>query len=475
MKKIMPVILIAFFILSQTTAFAQDEAAVKAPEKDQKAVEVKSDKTAEPAAEKKARTLDEIGKYIEFSAMIQSLFVYKNDSDFDDTPKMNDTEGQSVGYLGTFFRPQLRLRPIEQLSIYYEAEIGLNLWSRNDPAQYAGGEDSTFQIAHREIYAEGHFVDDLIGFKVGYQKFYDPSGLFLGHWMGAASIISDPKWAKFTLSVGQLPDQTYEGVTLDSNNFKHDTMVYGLRVDIPAYSWMNTIAFYGLHDSQFEDRTIDLFAPMFSVSADYQLVDFGFDIVLQAGKTANKAAGDETNFAWALQGWADVDYRGFGFQFNQLVLSADDKHTSPGDVNGGFYYSGKSRSRTLILSEDEIRDRGGNLDEVIGTAEGQFYVMRPGLSLTDVAFSYNVKDIFVPTLIMGAGFVLESDNAYRGKMLGIEADIDFEFRYKDLLSCHLIAGLLAPGVGSAAFANDQGDREETNMMYMFETSLQVFF
>lgn len=429
---------------------------------------------AENAAPEKESARDVFERIVNFNAVIQSVFYYRNDSDFDGTRPFYNEDGQSVGLLGTFFAPKLELKPIEEIRIYYEAEIGLNLWSRNDPAQYSSGEKSAFQLAHREIYAEGHFVDNLVGFKVGYQKFYDPSGLFLGHWIGAASFISDPGWARFTLSAGQLPDQTYEGVTLDSNNFKHDTLVYGLRTDVPHKEWLFTIWMYGLNDSQIVDQTANIVTPGFSFSADYKWVNFGLDLALQAGKTTNAAAdGDEKTFAYALQAFADFSYYGFGTHLSQLILSADDKHDHNGN-NGAFYYSGKSRSRTIMLSEDEIRDKGGNLDEMIAARRGQFYLARSGYSLTDLAFSYNVKDIFVPALIVGAGFALESDNALAGVMVGVETDLDMEIKYKDILSFHLIGGILFPGGAAAAYVN-QYDRKATNNQYMVETSLGVFF
>lgn len=473
MRRLLPVIVITFAMLACGAAFAQEQAAA---ETQQPAVANPATETEAEAEVKdeKATTLEKIGRVVKFNAQFQSIFVYKNDSDFDDTKPLYDENGQSVGYLGTFFKPQLALKPVEELTIFYEAELGLNLWSRDSAAAYESGRNDTFQLAHREIYAEGHFVNDLIGFKVGYQKFYDPSGLFLGHWLGAASIISDPKWAKFTLSVGQLPDQTYEGITLNENNFKHDTLVYGLRVDVPAWNWMNSISFYGLYDDQIVDQTTSIFAPMYSVKADYEIIDFGLDFVFQAGNTRNGGAfSDETTVAWALQGWADLLYKGFGFQFNQLVLSPDD-NKDRNKHNGGFYYSGKARSRTIMLSEDEIRDRGGNIDEAVSVQRGQFYVVRPGYSLSDIAFSYNIKDIFVPALIFGMAFALEKDNAMGATLAGIETDIDLEFRYKKVLSAHLIGAFLAPGKAAGVFVNTY-DRKANEMQYMVETSLQVFF
>ena len=76
--------------------------------------------------------------------------------------------------------------------------------------------------------------------------------------------------------------------------------------------------------------------------------------------------------------------------------------------------------------------------------------------------------------IVGAGFSLQPDNALGGSLVGVEADLDLEIRYKDLLSFHVIGGLLVPGKAAAAFVN-RGDMTSTNIQYMVESSLAVMF
>ena len=51
------------------------------------------------------------------------------------------------------------------------------------------------------------------------------------------------------------------------------------------------------------------------------------------------------------------------FDLNLLALSADDNWD--GTNTTVLIYSGRSRSKTIILTEDELRDRGGNMDELI--------------------------------------------------------------------------------------------------------------
>ncbi len=428
----------------------------------------------EMTEEEKSDALKTFEKMVHFNATLQTVLVYQNDYDYDNTPPAYNPDGQSVGLLGTFFKPRFRLVPIEEVEIVYEAELGLNLWGRNDPDQYLGGETDTFLLAHRELYARGEFMNRLIGFKVGYQYFTDPTELFIGHWIGAMSLTSSREWADFTLSVGQLPDQTAEGVTLDENNFKQDTFVYGMRVDVPIDNWMIMMGLYGLNDSQVVNQTLNLFTPSLRVSADYDWVQFGLDLAFQTGSTERGAAfDDERTTAWALQAFADFKIGNLFIEFNDLFLSGDDD-VDRNKTNNAFYYSGKSRSRTLILSEDHIRDRGDNLDERLADRRGKFYLVRPGYSLTDLTIGYDVSGFFVPAVTVGAGFGINKTNALNANLVGIETDLDLEFKYKDVVSFHLIGAILAPGGVAAAYVNSY-DRTAIELQYMFESSLSVTF
>lgn len=415
-----------------------------------------------------------VGKYVQFHGLIQTIIVYRNDFDFDSTPRYYDVEGQTVGILGTFLKPQISITPIENIRIFWEMELGLNMWSRHNPDQYQSGNFDTFRLAHRELYVEGTFFDRWLGFKVGYQFFEDPTRMFIGHWIGAATVSTDARFARFSVTAGQLPGQTYEGIGLDSNNFKHDTFIYGARVDVPFREWKFDISILGLHDSEVVGQTLDLMTASARLSADYKWAKFGVDLAFQYGKTDNGAVmEDETTVAWAVGGYARFLVKRFDIQLNHMTLSADDRYDRNGH-NGAFFYSGKSRSRTIILTEDEIRDQGYNIDEFMGQKRGNFKLLRSGLSLTDFSLSYNVKDIFVPAVVFGAGFALNPDNALGGRLVGLETDIDLEFRYRDILSFHLIGGFLVPGAAGAAYVN-RGDMTSTNTQYMVEGSLAVMF
>lgn len=121
----------------------------------------------------------------EFTGEMSSLLYWRNDSDFGSTSPVYDENGQSVGLASTFFKPQLAYCPSGGLRLFYEGELGLNLWSRNDPDQGnpAAGDYPLYK--HREFYAD--VLAGPVKLRTGYQRLRDPSDLFLSHWMGAAS------------------------------------------------------------------------------------------------------------------------------------------------------------------------------------------------------------------------------------------------------------------------------------------------
>lgn len=438
-----------------------------------------------PSATSSAGTPDAFAKRIGFEGTWQNLLHYRNRYDFSDQKLKYGANGKEVGFIGTFFRPRLTFELLPNLRAVWEVEIGLNVWSRNDPAQYSAAQSNAFLFANRELFLEGHFNNDLWGFKVGYQKFYDPSGLFLGHWVGAGTLIVNPKAVKISVSAGQLPDQTYEGVTLERNNFNHDATFYGLRFDVP---WQDKLMFsasaYGLHDTRVVRQTLDLATITAHLDGTYKWAGeancfkAGADFDFQGGSWKNRAENDSQSLAaWALQAFATLNLHDFGLEYNLLVMSADDDHLT-NKRNGAFLYSGKSRSRTLILTEDELRDRGGNLDEAIGTdvnKNGSFFSENAGLMVTDLTLSYQVAEFFTPSLILGVGTVLNSSNAAGNTLVGVEGDLDLLFTYRKVLDFHLTGGILVPGKAASIRLNNGGYSAQTKNQYMFETSVAAHF
>ncbi len=419
------------------------------------------------------------GKRIVFKADFQSVFFIKNDEDFDDTPPEYNEDSQQSAFLGTYLRPEFSFYATDNLKIFWEFEIGLNLWSRNNADQNATGSGDYFLFKQRELNAQGSFMDGLVGFSVGYQHFSDPTGLFLNHWIGAASFISKPESGVFTLSMAQIPDNTAEGILTDENSLTRDRYVFGFRADMPFKSGETKLVFspavYHLYDDTVVDYSKNLANLSLHLDLEWRYLTFIADLAWQYGITSNGAydGGDVIHSGYAAQIHLGLDFDPFLLDFNFVNLSGDDDHEA-NDSDGAFLYSGKNRSKTILLSEDEIRDRGDNLDERMGSSDGGFTQIRAGYQLVDLNVAMNVTDYFQPALVVGAAVVNNDTNAMRASFVGMETNLNLKFMVDDVLDFHLVGAILVPGKAASARINGY-DRSKTNLMYAGEVAMGVHF
>ncbi len=428
---------------------------------------------------------------------LQNLIIYKTDSDFDSSRPYYKPAGQSVGYAGTFFNPKFSLLVGEDLRVYWEAELGLNIWSRNTAEAFSYSEKGLV-LKHRQIYAEVK-ADEYLWIRAGYQYVADPTGLFLNHWLGAVRVRINLSERPIEFFAGQLPDQNYESANLDFNNFRHDIFPWGVSTTFSGVKgWTIQAGLYGLYDAEVIIRHTWLFTPVVHITRSQEFSTFGADLALQVGWTNRGAwdGSDERHTAGALQiyymygaartawgkyvdgrvvpGLAGAEESGnFGWSMSLLVLSPDDTHERSGE-NYAFLYSGRSLSRTLVFTEDELRDRGDNLDERTSQRVGAFFRSRTGFLLADAGIYYYPRPRLLLMGIAGAGMALNNNNA-RGKWFtGVE--IDGALRYQ--LSPHLVVDVVntffVPGGVAAAFVNTINP-DSTRPLYMLEVSLNAFF
>ncbi|MBM4386734.1 MAG: hypothetical protein FJ088_03285 [Deltaproteobacteria bacterium] len=408
---------------------------------------------------------------------LSNHLLFRNDSDFDRSAPYYNPDGQSVGIAGTLLKPQLTWNVNENLKIYYEFELGLNIWSKNNPDLIDPVSENTFLLKHREVWAEGWLPGRYpftFGFKAGYRRFISPTGLFINHWIGAASIMSgDRDNVEVSLSAGLIPDQTYEGIVYGENNFSHDTVLLSATAFAKLYKEFDlTIGFLYLIDNRIVDKQNTIFCLETHLDLRYDKFDFYLDAAVQYGNYDNAAADGSwmSHLAFGLQGGGNLTAGDLKLKANLLLLSPDDDQQY-NKKNGGFYYSGKSRSSTLFLSEDENRDWYDNIDEKIAYTEGAFFVTRAGLFVADVKAEYDFG-IFEPALIVGAAFVLNKKNALNNSFAGFETDADLKFVAGDYLEFHLIGGLLIPGGAASAHMNGI-DRYAKDAVYSIESHLVV--
>lgn len=394
----------------------------------------------------------------ELKGELQNIALFKTDSDFDPSKPVYLPSGQTVGALGTFMRPELTIKPVEKLKVFYEVEIGLNIWSRNSLEIEPGRTRDLIMFKHRQIYSEGEI--GRTWFRVGYQHICDPTRLFIEHWLGALKV-SVSGWS---FILGQLPDQTYEGWDLNRNNFTHDVFVLGAKKEVGR----KKVGIFGLYDGETIGRPKFIISPSISIGED-----FGFDLALQAGMMRKGAYdGDEIYLGGALQGFTHFKRGRKELAFNLFVLSPDDRYDRNG-WNFAFHYSGKTRSRTIILTEDEIRDRGDNMDERISRAENNFFVARSGFALLDGSLSYKLRENLTSTLTVGVAATLLNKNSLGEHFVGAETNLIVEYS-RNNVSLVMANGVIVPGgVASASF--NTVDMEKARPIYMLEISLNVAF
>lgn len=398
-----------------------------------------------------------LGRGVQFGVQLQNLVVLRSDTDFDPTAPAWNPDGQTSGAHATVLQPTITWHAARDLRIYYETEVGLNYWSKSDPNQEDMTAPSAFVLKQRQIFAEGELGDeDDWGFRVGYQYLSDPTGLFLGHWLGAAGL-----WHQIDgdlrvgLVAGQVPDATYEGLTIQDNNFRHDIFVGGLRADLGLAAQDRISAgVYGLYDNSEIGRPRWLVAPAVHVRGDMGVLSGSLDGVLQVGSSANTAAdgGDQTILAWAAQAHGDMDLAPFALSLNVLALSGDDGY-SGNDREGAFLYSSRSSSRTVMLTEDEHRNWYDQLDRRMARFQGGFWQHDAGFAVADLTAAMQIGEGFRPALILGGAAVLEPKHALNERWTGFEADVDLGFRAGESLTAHLVGSVLLPGKAAAALVN----------------------
>ena len=430
---------------------------------------------ARPAAADVASVLD---RYLDLEATMQTVLLWKTDSDFDGTEPEYDEHGQSIGLIGTFFKPGLTLHATDQFTLYYELELGLNLWSQHDPAQDNAGQSDAFLIRHRELWAAGSFRDPDIDFKVGYQYLRDPTGLLIGHWIGAVDLGLTFGDTRLSVVAGQVPDQTYEGIEISRNNFVHDVFAGGLRADHQSSDstakYRLSAGFYALYDGSDVRQERKVFGPAARFEVELERLLLGVDAMFQFGGLQRHGLGDQDaqHLAWAAQLEAVLDLDPLTLEAHLLALSPDDEFDH-NNTNHAFLYSGKSRSRTIILTEDEIRDMGGNLDERLGERLGSFTLLRGGLIVADVCAALDLE-LFQPAVIVGAGFMTQPENSMGESFVGLETALDLGLRYEELLEFHFVAAVMVPG-GAAGPGVNAIDADKTDVVTQVEASLSLHF
>ena len=413
-------------------------------------------------------------RIVNFSGTLQNVVLVRTDSDFDRTRPYYNAEGQGVGAIATIFDPTVKVNIRDGLFVFYQAELGLNYWSKNNPDQQNATAGDVFVLKHRQVFVQGLLLDKTFEFKVGYQYLSDPTGLFVSHWIGAAKL----GWRGRNHAVGvlftQFPDSQWEGVTVDKNNFKHDTFLGGIYYRGGFGDWRIRAWATVFYDAHIIDKALILGVPSLNVGWHSRNTGIAISGIVQAGIQRHGAfdLSDARFFSWAVQVNAWWKYKGLRITANLFGLGADDG-TKGNGLRGGFLYGGKNRSATVYMTEDEVRDWYDNRDELIGIREGAFFSMRPGLVVGDLKFDYRFLDWLAIRGIVGSAMVVNPDNAMGGRYVGTEGDLQVWFGRAPLFAS-VTVGAMGPGKAGAVLINAM-DRTALDPVIYVEASLDVRF
>lgn len=407
----------------------------------------------------------------------QNYFLYQNDSDFDRSEPLYDEYGQSVGYFATVFEPTLTWQPIEQVELRYGARIGENLWSRNDAEQNDPNADSVPVLQHREIWGKVMF-GNYVGLRAGYQQIADPTRLFIERYMGAATLFTETRKTKLEFTVGQFPDAIYETTGPNSaagellqNNFEQDIFLLALRAELSLGDrWLVEPGFYALLDHSEINREKSLFNPCLRLSVFFPHQALLLtDLAMQWG--TYKQSGPNNEDLDLLGGAAQVSFlipfNKVFLRTNALALTADDGDRND-TLDTGFVYSGKSGSRTLLLTENWLLDQYDNLDEYAAA-------QRAGLFVVDQQISVRAGEGLEVFGIVGYGMALDGANLDDERSLGLEGDLGLTYHlYKNHVQLTALGGGLWPG-GAGALLKNEIDGGAKDPQYHGQANMLIRF
>lgn len=413
---------------------------------------------------------------IDAHAELINAVLLRNDADFDRSAPLYNENGQSAGYVGTVFRPALDFHVWRSLRLHYDAEVGINYWSKMDPDVQSALAPSVFVLKHRQLYGEGELLEGRVGFRVGYSRLVGPTGLFVNHWIGNGQLSYAPNdQAHLSLFAGQIPDSTYEGIEVEQNNFAHDITLVGVRGAFNLSDRARLDAgIEAVADTSIVRHARTVATPSLRLDGQLGPMKGFFSAALQFGRLEGEAANgsDETLLAWALQAHGAMPVGNFELTVNLLGLSPDDAADGNGRA-GAFLYSGRNTSSTVLLTEDEALDWRDSLDRRMAQRRGGFWQNRAGLAMLDAKLAW-AGERYRPGVIVGVATALNPGNALGNVLVGVEADAVLEARITEHLSGLLLVGTLVPGGAGAALTN-RIDLHRVDPVFFGEASVRITY
>ncbi len=409
-------------------------------------------------------------KFPVLSGTFLTFFLWQNDRDFDSTEPLFNEYGQTVGYVDVRIYPRLTWRPSKEVTFQYFAEIGGALWSQQSEDGHPDLVESMPVYIQKELWAQVLLPWDGSGFRLGFQYVYDPTLLFLEKYVGAFTGFYRKEDTEFRLIALQIPDTVYEGIEFNENNFQNDNFVFAADgVLRPADGLRIKPGLYFQWDSTDVDRHKYLWNPCVNVAYDFGSAGFWeLDAALQAGFWEHRSINNRQLdlLAGALQLHGRLQVGTATVEANFLAFSPDDGDPYNG-VDSEFQYSGFSRSRTLLLSQNWILDQYNNLDEKAAEAGA-------GMFLGDLFTHVPVATGLEVFGVVGYGMVLETSYVLGGRTIGTEVDAGLLWEPYPNVQMVFVGGTVLPGRAGSALQNEI-NLSECDPIYYFQAALAVRF
>lgn len=387
-----------------------------------------------------------------FHGQFSTLLHWQNDRDFDRTTSAFDPQGQWLGQVGSFGRGTLTYAASANTSLTYELLLGWHTWGRDDPNQpdpFTPSGNRALMARHQQLFAMWHAND--LSLKMGFIHHEDPSQMLVDQSVGGIELSHGTASDGGRMFVGQLPESTFEGWDAGEDNFTTDSFLWGAGTWLTRSDIRIDAAIYGFYDERNLNRPLMVHTGILGIRNLNQPLLFSAALLGQYGHRQNGSlqGTDETIQSYA--GKTELAYHwgasrtGQRIKFGGLWLSPDSGIAGDG-VESSFFWSGTSKSASILLTENERQDRYDNLDERWATTYGPFIRQPAGYQLVDLEFTQGFGDV---TATLSVAHAMNLNPDFRGghRQMGTEYTAILDWHFAADWRMGLDAFLLSPGAG----------------------------
>ena len=417
---------------------------------------------SEPAAETTATS---------WSGDFVTMGEFRNDTDFSEQGPVYDVDGQHGGFIGARFEPALVTSFTKDVHLKLRGE--LRLGGGNLPGEIGG--DGPVSLFGKDLYVA---FGDTHGFQgnAGLRERMGASGLVLSQpviGFGAGwnfHDISLEVWA------AQAEENSPEGLNFRDDNFAADHWIGS--VDISGVFDENALemALLGSKDSNpaLEDRVLGIVDLSFLQEAEVYKAWAALTFGAGASEYGTIRTEEQSLLFWGVEFGFETTLSNVLVGINSMVLSGDDEHDGNG-FNGSFQWSGKSKSRTIVFTEDESFRRNNSVSYALGNNKGPFKEMQSGLQVSELVLGYHFPSIDLAVNALAAiGSTLQSTYTGGRTDLGIETGLHAFWAPSKPLEVFARTAFVLPG-DAAGWVLNETDVDGSEPMWVIQAGTVLSF